>query len=161
MTAKLNPLSDEYILWSVLPDVERGALSSEIEWARSKNITDRTIRRWKDNPLFVERRQQLASVTRVTRVADAAPAEVSSADEGDYHVVKQTLVEGAKGGNPKYLELYFKTYGKPFVEEETAARSATFAGEDMDSLVAEAVVLLGDEILAEALRKIGWTVVRE
>lgn len=161
MSGKLNPLWDEYILWSLLPEVERGAVSTEAEWAKLKGTTDRTIRRWKDNELFVERRAQLADVTRVTRVADASTSAPASADEGDYHVVKQTLIEGAKGGNPKYLDLYFKTYGKPFVEEETAARSATLAGEDMDELVAEALVLLGEEILVGALRKIGWTVVKE
>ena len=161
MSGKVNPLWDEFILWSLTPEVERGAVSTEVEWARAKGITDRTLRRWKDNASFVERRDQLAGVTRVTRVADASPSEVTSADEGDYHVVKQTLVEGAKSGNPKYLELYFKTYGKPFVEEETAARSATFAGEDMDALVAESIVLLGEELVAEALRRAGWSVVHD
>lgn len=158
MSVKVNPLWDEFILWSLLPEVERGAISSEVEWARSKNMSDRTLRRWKDNPAFVERRAQLADVTRVTRVADASSGEVSSADEGDYQVVKQTLVEGAKSGNPKYLELYFRTYGKPFVEEEAASRSATFSGEDLDALVAETIVLLGADLVASALREAGWTV---
>jgi hypothetical protein len=161
MSGKLNPLWDEYILWSLLPEVERGAVSTEAEWAKLKGITDRTIRRWKDNELFVERRSQLADVTRVTRVADAVTSSPTSADEGDYHVVKQTLVEGAKGGNPKYLDLYFKTYGKPFVEEESAARSATLSGEDINELVAESLVLLGEDILVEALRRNGWTVAKE
>lgn len=160
MSGKVNPLWDEFILWSLTPDVERGAVSSEIEWARLKGISDRTLRRWKDNPEFVARREQLAGVTRVTRVADVVAGEPASADEGDYQVVKATLVEGAKTGNPKYLELYMKTYGKPFVEEEVAARSASLANEDLPALVAESIALLGEELLAEQLRSRGWKVER-
>lgn len=161
---KINPLWDEFILWSFLPEVQRGAVVSEVEWARSKGISDRTLRRWKDLPEFVARRGELASVSQVTRVADAVSAsgggEVASADEGDYLVVKQTLVEGAKSGNPKYLEMYFKTYGKPFVEEEVASRSASLANEDLESLVLETVLVLGEELVAARLRAAGWTVER-
>lgn len=162
MSGKLNPLWDEFILWSLTPDVSRGAVSTEVEWARVKGISDRTLRRWKDNPEFVARRDELSKVSQVARVADAVAgvSEVTSVDEGDYQVVKATLVEGAKTGNPKYLELYFKTYGKPFVEEEVAARSASLAGEDLDVLVAEALVVLGEELVAEKLREVGWTVER-
>lgn len=160
MSTKVNPLWDEFILWSLKPEVERGPVSSEVEWARTKNLSDRTLRRWKDNPAFQVRRDELANVTRVTRVADAVSGDINTPDEGDYQVVKATLLEGAKTGNPKFLELYFKTYGKPFVEEEAAARSATFAGEDLSVLTAEALVLLGEDLVAEALRAQGWTVER-
>lgn len=160
MSVKPNPLWDEFILWSLTSEVERGPVATEAEWARVKGITDRTLRRWKDNPAFVSRREQLAGVTRVTRIADVVEGEVSTADEGDYQVVKATLLEGAKTGNPKFLELYFKTYGKPFVEEEAAARSATLAGEDLSVLAAEALVVLGEDLVAETLRAAGWTVER-
>ena len=160
MSKKLNPLWDEFIVWSLTPEVERGSVSTEAEWARVKGMTDRTLRRWKDQPDFIARRDELANVTRVTRVADVVEGEVTTADEGDYQVVKATLLEGAKTGNPKFLELYFKTYGKPFVEEEAAARSASLAGEDLSVLTAEALVLLGEDVVADALRAQGWTVER-
>ena len=160
MSEKVNPLWDEFILWLLKPEIERGPVSSEVEWARTKNISDRTLRRWKDSPAFQVRHDELANVTRVTRVADATTGDLNTPDEGDYQVVKATLLEGAKTGNPKFLELYFKTYGKPFVEEEAAARSATFAGEDLSVLTAEALVLLGEDMVAEALRSAGWTVER-
>jgi hypothetical protein len=162
MSGKLNPLWDEFILWSLTPDVSRGAVSTEVEWARVKGISDRTLRRWKDNPEFAARREELSRVSQVTRVAAATSSvtEVTSADEGDYQVVKATLVDGAKSGNPKYLDLYFRTYGKPFVEEEVAARSASLAGEDLDVLVAEALIVLGEELVAQKLRDVGWTVER-
>jgi len=155
-----NPLWDEYILWSLTPEVERGSVVTDVEWARTKNLTDRTLRRWKDNPKFVVRREEIANVTKVTRVVDVIDGTIASADEGDYQVVKATLLEGAKTGNPKFLELYFKTYGKPFVEEETAARTTTLAGEDLSVLVSETLVLLGETVVVEALRKAGWTVER-
>lgn len=162
MATKINPLWDEFILWGLKPDIERGPIVSEAEWARTHNMTDRTLRRWKDNPAFQARREELANVTRVTRVADVVDgAEIVSADEGDYQVVKATLLEGAKTGNPKFLELYFRTYGKPFVEQEAAARSATYAGEDLSVLTAETLVVLGEDLVAQALRKAGWTVERE
>jgi hypothetical protein len=160
MSKKINPLWDEFIVWSLTPEVERGSVSTEAEWARVKNMTDRTLRRWKDQPDFIARRDELANVTRVTRVADVIEGEVTTADEGDYQVVKATLLEGAKSGNPKFLEMYFKTYGKPFVEEEAAARSASLAGEDLSVLTAEALVLLGEDLVADALRAQGWTVER-
>jgi len=56
--------------------------------------------------------------------------------------------------------LYFKTYGKPFVEEEVAARSASMAGEDLDVLVAEALLAIGEELVAQKMRDVGWTVER-
>jgi hypothetical protein len=160
VSKKSNPLWDEFIVWSLTPAVERGSVSTEVEWARVKNVNDRTLRRWKDNPDFVARREELSTVTRVTRIADVVEGEVSSADEGDYQVVKSTLLAGAKEGNPKFLELYFKTYGKPFVEEEAAARTTTLAGEDLSVLAAETLVVLGEDLVAEALRAAGWRVDR-
>lgn len=159
-TKKLNPLWDEFILWSLTPEVKRGSVVSEIEWARVKGISDRTLRRWKDHPDFVARKAELEGVSKVTQVANAANGEVVSADEGDYRVVKQTLVEGAKGGNTKYLDIYFRTYGKPFVEEEVASRSASLANEDLEGLVLESIMVLGETVVAERLRAAGWTVER-
>lgn len=161
MANKVNPLWDEFILWSLTPDVKRGAVSTETEWARVKGISDRTLRRWKDNADFQLRKSELSAVTEVTSRAEASSGvETSSVDELDYQVVKSTLLEGAKSGNPKFLELYFRTYGKPFVEEEVAARNASLSGEDLDGLVAESVALVAPELLAEALRASGWRVER-
>jgi hypothetical protein len=56
------------------------------------------------------------------------------------------------------LELYFKTYGKPFVEEEAASRVSDVAAADLEKLVLEAVVALGEPVVADALRSLGWTV---
>lgn len=154
-----NPLWDEFILWSLTPDVDKGEWASENDWAVGHGTTARTLRRWKQNPEFVARRDELARVSEVTRIADVDAADLTG-DEGDYRVVKSTLVAGAKSGNPKYLELYFKTYGKPFVEEEAASRVSDMATEDLDALILEAVFALGEDAVVEALRARGWTIAR-
>lgn len=154
-----NPLWDEFILWSLTPDVDKGEWASENDWAVGHGTTARTLRRWKQNPEFVARREELERVSEVTRIADVDAADLTG-DEGDYRVVKSTLVAGAKSGNPKYLELYFKTYGKPFVEEEAASRVSDMATEDLDALVLEAVFALGEDVVVEALRARGWTIAR-
>lgn len=157
--SKLNPLWDEFILWSLAPDVEKGEWASENDWAAGHGTTSRTLRRWKQSPDFERRRLELTKVASVSKVVELGAADLSG-DEGDYRVVKSTLVAGAKEGNPKYLELYFKTYGRPFVEEEAAARVSDVAAADLDKLVLEAIMALGEPVVAEALRSMGWTVER-
>lgn len=154
-----NPLWDEFILWLLLPDVEKGEWASENDWAAGHGTTARTLRRWKQHPDFVARQTELSKVAEVSRIADVEAADLSG-DEGDYRVVKSTLVAGAKSGNPKYLELYFKTYGKPFVEEEAASRVADMANADIEDLVLETVLALGETVVVDCLRERGWTVER-
>lgn len=157
--SKLNPLWDEFILWSLAPDSEKGEWASENDWAVGHGTTSRTLRRWKQLPEFERRRAELEKVASVSKVVELEAADLSG-DEGDYRVVKSTLVAGAKSGNPKFLELYFKTYGRPFVEEEAAARVSDVASADLEKLVLESVLALGDNMVADALRSLGWTVER-
>jgi hypothetical protein len=90
--------------------------------------------------------------------------EVSGGDDGSdeasYRVVKAKLVEGARSGNAKALELYFKTYGKPFVEEEVAARTLDLENLELPGLVARAVAAVAPEELEAALTGLGWKVER-
>jgi hypothetical protein len=92
----------------------------------------------------------------------SAPTVVDDdgSDEASYRVVKAKLVEGARSGNPKALELYFKTYGKPFVEDEVAARSLDLENMELPGLVARAVASLAPDELESHLRQLGWTVGR-
>jgi hypothetical protein len=159
--SKTNPLWDKFILWSLTPESKRGSVTSEAAWAREHDVSDRTLRRWKEHPEFAARRVALAAdVSGEVAVEVVDVGEVSSVDEGDYRVVKQKLIEGAKSGNAKALDLYFRTYGKPFVEEEVASRSASLADADLEVLVAESILVLGEELLADRLRAAGWTVSR-
>jgi hypothetical protein len=153
MSSKTTDLQNAFIVWSLKPISERGAIDTETAWAEKHKITTRTLRRWKSLPEFQERLAELSEARSVTSVTE----QVATADEGDYQIVKAALVEGAKNGNPKYLELYFKTYGKPFVEEEAASRSSDLTGLDLEDLVSRALVAVGPELVAGQLRELGWT----
>jgi len=159
MPERVHPLWDEFIMWSRTPDAERGPVSTEEEWAASKGLTSRTLRRWKQSEAFAARRDQLLSRFGGVPVAEEADiVSLDSDDERSYLAVKSKLIDGAKEGNPKYLELYFKTYGKPFVEEELASRSGDLASEDLPALVAEALAAVGEDLVVAALRERGWDV---
>lgn len=154
-------LQDQFVEWLRLSPGQRGEVTSEAEWARRHGVTDRTLRRWKASPGFEERLGAAAPAPPVTRAAPAVEVEegeVPAGDEADYRVVKTALVEGAKAGNPKYLELYFRTYGKPFVEEEVASRATDLAGVDMDELVARTLAAVAPEAIARHLESLGWRV---
>jgi hypothetical protein len=152
MTKSSNDLMNAFLVWSLKTPSERGVISTETAWAEKHGVSTRTLRRWKSLPEFQARLQDLEDGKSVTSVT----AEVGTGDEGDYQVVKAALVEGAKQGNPKYLELYFKTYGKPFVEEEAASRTADLANLDLEDLVVKAVVAIGPDMVADYLRSLGW-----
>ena len=155
MSEKLNPLWDEFILWSAVPLEKRGAVSSEDDWARSKGYSDaRQMRRWKKDSRFLERQAELLGddVALVTQVSASY-----SGDEADYQVVKGQLLDSAKGGNLKATELFMKLYGRSWIEEETAARSSDFTGMDLESLVCEALMSLSPTAMAGHLQEAGWS----
>jgi hypothetical protein len=151
-----NKLWDEFIVWSLVPSSARNPRTQE-EWAAEHGVTDRTVRRWKTSPAFVARQHELSSKLGEASSKQSAVAPfVDGADEDEYRLVKSRLLEGAKSGNQKSMELYFRTYGKPFVEEEVAARSTDFADADLPVLIAEAAAAVAADCLADALRDLGW-----
>jgi hypothetical protein len=155
----VNPLWDEYIMWSLSSDVDKGICATETDWALAHNTTTRTLRRWKLLPTFVARKEELEKVVSVSRVADMDLSDLTG-DEGDYRIVKSTLIQGAKTGNPKFLELYFKTYGKEFVEEEVASRVSDIAAIDLDKLILESILAIGESVVVDSLRSLGWQVAK-
>lgn len=165
MSASLEIRWNQYIDWMLTPEHLRGPVTTDSAWAASNGVADRTLRRWKTLPEFqalLDRRQAAMEaridVASVTSGSEAA-GDVDG-DEADYRVVKSVLVEGAKSGNPKSLELYLKTYGKPFVEEEAASRTADLASLDLEDLVSRALEALAPEALVQRLRDSGWIVER-
>lgn len=153
MAKNSNDLMGAFLVWSLKTPSERGAINTETAWAEKHGVSTRTLRRWKTLPEFQERLAELSE----GKSATASTAGSGTGDEGDYQVVKAALVQGAKEGNPKYLELYFKTYGKPFVEEEAASRTADLANLDLEDLVGKALVAVGPNMVADQLRALGWT----
>jgi hypothetical protein len=163
-----------FLTWFLTPENKRGPLATMTAWAKANGFSERTVRRWKTEDWFLEavathdqmavaqteeQRSPKPPVGGSTPPRHAEEGDAPSGDEADYQEVKRALVAGARNGNPKYLDLYFRTYGKPFVEEEVAARSTDLSGENLEDLVTRAVLALGPELVAQALRLDGWTVV--
>lgn len=153
MAKSTKDLMATFAAWYVKSPTDRGVIDTETAWGEKFGVSTRTLRRWKSLPEFQALVGGISEARDVTSVTDSS----GTGDESDYQVVKAALVEGAKEGNPKYLELYFKTYGKPFVEEEAASRSADLANLDLEDLVSKAVVAIGAEALADELRALGWS----
>ena len=164
MSDKVNPLWDEFILWLSVPAEKRGLIATEEDWAKSKGYKDsRQLRRWKNDPRFVERQVELTGGSSVAvSYSTSAPGSVEEAllgDEADYRVVKAQLFDAAKGGNLKATELFMKLYGKSWIEEEAASRVSDFSGMDFDKLVAEALLVVAEDAVVAGLRARGWSVV--
>ena len=171
----ISPQWEAFANWLAMDEDQRDRLNlpkNQTEYAFANKISDRQLRRWKTDPMFkalLEKKQAAKGRSGLSAVAsDGAPAvfdededlsggeDLSSEDE--YSVIKSTLVKGAMTGDPKYLDLYFKTYGKDFVAEEAAARNSSFSGLDLDDLILEAAVFLGSDRVGDYLRSQGWTV---
>ena len=150
-----NKMWDDFAVWLESPEHARGLIDSEQAWAEKYGTTTRTLRRWKQDPEFEKLREE---VRERMGPREVPTVDVEQSDESSYLMVKSKLIEGAASGNPKYMDLYFKTYGKPFVEEEAAARSADLASFEFEDLVLDAVATLGREALAAGLRARGWVV---
>jgi hypothetical protein len=134
-------------------------VATQAEWAAAKGVSERTTRKWKSDPRFVARQEELANKF-VGVPAESVAAEIlgESSSEDDYQVVKGTLLSQAKQGNAKSIELYFRTYGKPFVDEENASRSTDLSVLELEDLVSRALLSVGPELVAAGLREQGWTV---
>jgi hypothetical protein len=162
MAAKLtgedyDKLRNEFLEWMLLDRVQRGANNlpkSEAEWARRNGLTARTLHGWKNRPDFIERlekRRGEAAQRILTPEGSALGARVfavhDNSDESDYAQIKSRLIAMAASGDKTAIDTYFKTYGKSFVEEETAARKSDFRDLDTDELINRALSLIEDERL--------------
>ena len=142
---------------------------SQVEYAKASGISERQLRRWKSDPMFqalLEKKQGkskpkakgLSAVSVDGIQADLEDEETVTSPEEDYQAIKGQLVKGAMTGDPKYLDLYFKTYGKEFVAEEIAARTSDLAGLELDELILEAASVLDEGGLVDYLRSKGYTI---
>jgi hypothetical protein len=159
--SKRDQLWQDLVVWLATPPSRRGAISTEEEWAEANKTTTRTMRRWKQDPEFVALQDayQLRLDARAALEAEPELDGDATEDERSYLKVKSKLIEGAASGNPKYMDLYFKTYGKPFVEEEAAARTADLVNLDLDELILRTLSMIEQESLVRHLQGLGWVVV--
>jgi hypothetical protein len=156
-------LQNEYIEWLLLDKHQRavaGLPTSDIEWAKVKGITDRTLRTWKQNDDFIAKfenrqREQALKLPGATTLAVKPSGNVEKVDDdtAEYALIKQKLVERAKSGDRASAELYFKTYGKIFVDEEVASRRSDFRDLDTDALYDRVLALVPVEKIEAELEK--------
>jgi hypothetical protein len=125
----------EFAYWLSVPKrlkVTLGLPQTEKEFAETKGLHPRTIRRWKEDPEFramVDEQKKVVlgeaedstikrGEKRVTAADDPVLEPGLSDDEQKYLQVKDTLVHMAMDGNQGAMDLYLKHYGKSFVEAE-------------------------------------------
>lgn len=180
--SQVSPQWDAFANWLLLDESARERLNlpkTKAEYAIAHKISDRTIRRWQNDPMFkalLEKKAQAKGKRGLAAVSvDGTPA-VLDLDQGleeyrdtgqdqdsqddEYQQIKSALVKGALTGDPKYLDLYFKTYGKDFVAEEAAARTSDLAGLSLDDLIVETALVVGEDNLVDYLRSKGYEVSR-
>lgn len=180
--SQVSPQWDAFANWLLLDESARERLNlpkTKAEYAIAHKISDRTIRRWQNDPMFkalLEKKSQAKGKRGLAAVSvDGTPA-VLDLDQGleeyrdtgqdqdsqddEYQQIKSALVKGALTGDPKYLDLYFKTYGKDFVAEEAAARTSDLAGLSLDDLIVETALVVGEDNLVDYLRSKGYEVSR-
>jgi hypothetical protein len=177
MTA-ITPQWEAFANWLAMDEQTRTRLNlpqNQTQYAFANKISDRQLRRWKTDPLFQALLEKKGARSKpspvVSSPASSAVAESGSAlvdvvepeqseaaPEDEYIAIKSALVKGAMTGDPKYLDLYFKTYGKEFVAEEAAARTSDLAGLDLGDLILEAASSLDVARVADYLRSQGYDV---
>lgn len=164
MAVETNPKWDEYILWLATPEHERGLVANEDQWAKANGFADaRTTRRWRKNPDFVARQKTLLNGIVAKQGAITVhntEQGAIDADELDYKVVKSKLVESAKSGNLKAQEMFLKTYGKSWIDEEQSSRSSDYTNLELADLVAKSITFLSPDIMIKHLTELGYKIER-
>ena len=160
-------LQNEYIEWLLLDKHARaiaGLPTSDEAWCKIKQISDRTVRKWKQHPEFIEkyenrRKEQLLKLPGGTSLQVQGPVKTSkdkSTDSRNEHeLIKAKLIERALAGDRPSAELYFKTYGKAYVDEEVASRKSDFRDMDVDQLYERVLTLVPLPVLQAFLEKQG------
>jgi hypothetical protein len=172
--ATISPQWEAFANWLAMDDLTRTRLNlpkNQTEYAFANKISDRQLRRWKTDPLFQALLEKKGARSKPSPDASPAtavsasvlvdvvePEQLEAAPEDEYIAIKSALVKGAMTGDPKYLDLYFKTYGKEFVAEEAAARTSDLAGLDLGDLILEAASSLDVARVADYLRSQGYEV---
>lgn len=158
---KFELLQNEYIEWLLMDKHQRavaGLPTSDTAWAKIKGISDRTIRMWKKHPKFIEKyenrsRERALALPGATALA-LTPTAIQAQnkdDRNEHDAIKAKLIERAMAGDRTSTELYFKTYGKVFVDEELANRKSDFRDMDVSALYARVLALVPVPVIEEFL----------
>jgi hypothetical protein len=160
---KFQLLQNEYIEWLLLDKHQRavaGLPTSDVAWSKVKGVNERTVRQWKKHPRFIEKyenrvREKAMALPGATALA-LTPSQLKAQgkdDRNEHEMIKAKLIERAMAGDRASAELYFKTYGKAFVDEEMANRKSDFRELDVAALYDRVLSLVPVPILQEYLDK--------
>jgi len=160
---KYELLQNEYIEWMLLDKHQKivaGLPTSDKEWAKIKHITDRTLRMWKNNDNFIakydnrlkEKALSLPGATSLNTTVQKT-SKATNNEKSEYELIKSKLTERAIAGDKAAAELYFKTYGKAYVDEEAASRKSDFRDMDIMSLYGRVLSLVSTEAIEIELAK--------
>jgi hypothetical protein len=174
--SQVSPQWEAFANWLLMDDASKARLNlpkNKVEYSIANKVSDRTIRRWQIDPMFValldkkraaqgKRGLTAVSVEGVHAILAEEDEDSQTVDSPDdeYQQIKSALVKGALTGDPKYLDLYFKTYGKEFVAEEVAARTSDLAGLALDDLIIETATVVGEDALVDYLRSQGFIIIQ-
>lgn len=159
---KRRALRDEYLEWLLLDRHQRvaaGLPDSDVTWGKAKGVAPRTLRTWKADEDFKTRleerqAQQAARLTPGSTVSSGAYVAGDGSSEGDYLAIRSKVITMAAAGDKTALELYMRTYGKSFVDEENASRKSDFRDWTDEQLEGRLLEFLDDEtVFAEADRR--------
>jgi hypothetical protein len=160
---KFQLLQNEYIEWLLLDKHQRavaGLPTSDVAWSKVKGVNERTVRQWKKHPRFIEKyenrvREKAMALPGATALA-LTPSQLKAQgkdDRNEHEMIKAKLIERAMAGDRASAELYFKTYGKAFVDEEMANRKSDFRDMDVDGLYQRVLGLLPTEVIEAEIAK--------
>lgn len=174
--SQVSPQWEAFANWLLMDDASKARLNlpkNKVEYSIANKVSDRTIRRWQIDPMFValldkkraaqgKRGLTAVSVEGVHAILAEEDEDSQTVDSPDdeYQQIKSALVKGALTGDPKYLDLYFKTYGKEFVAEEVAARTSDLAGLALDDLIIETATVVGEDAIVDYLRSKGFSIIQ-
>ena len=177
MAKALTAAESQYVNWLLLTDAQRlatGLPSTQAEWGALHGVPTRTLRSWILKTHVAEelatRRRQLAAQVGGDASVPLAGAGVSpemllagmaaTVQDGagdpaaEFAAARQMLLGLVSKGDKSALELWFKTFGKPYVEAEQAAFKSDFRDLGTDELHDKILALLPDDALhAELARR--------
>lgn len=172
--AELRGKQLAYVNWLLMTNAQRvgtGQPETDVEWGNLHGVADRTLRDWKKRPEFIEelekRRAQLkaqivdgadvyatAGVSPelvLAQLATAGQDANTDAAAAEFAAARQMLLGLVAKGDKNALDLWFKTFGKPFIEAEQAAFKSDFRDLSNEELAARIVKLLPVELLVQEL----------
>jgi hypothetical protein len=160
--AKTKPAFAEWLAMDAAERAMAGLPGTEAEFAKGWGISDRTLRNWKSDEAFQElisaaQERQARARTAINKLGQGETFTVElNGDEQSYSEIKARLIRDALAGAKDARDLYFKTYGRTFVEAEQAQLDSDLTDRSDTELVTELVATTGPELVAEALTGLGW-----